>query len=70
MTRLIACGVTKAMRARSAEDGPSRSRSSLSAIATIAAGAAVTFGFQATYSGTNSAPTQFALNGTACTLAT
>ncbi|MGV9384572.1 cellulose binding domain-containing protein [Nonomuraea sp. NPDC003707] len=38
--------------------------------ATIAAGTAVTFGFQATYSGTNSAPTQFALNGTACTLAT
>ncbi|MEV4018242.1 PHB depolymerase family esterase [Nonomuraea angiospora] len=38
--------------------------------ATISAGTAVTFGFQATYSGTNSTPTQFALNGTACTLAT
>jgi beta-glucosidase len=26
----------------------------------------VTFGFQATYSGTNAAPTRFTLNGTAC----
>lgn len=34
--------------------------------ATVAAGAAVTFGFQATYSGTNTAPAQFALNGTVC----
>ncbi|QKW30225.1 cellulose binding domain-containing protein [Streptomyces seoulensis] len=34
---------------------------------TIAAGAAVTAGAQFTYSGTNSAPTSFAVNGTACT---
>ncbi|NEA49192.1 glycoside hydrolase family 48 protein [Streptomyces sp. SID10815] len=34
---------------------------------TIAAGAAVTTGAQFTYSGTNSAPTNFAVNGTACT---
>ncbi|GAA5081732.1 glycoside hydrolase family 48 protein [Streptomyces similanensis] len=34
---------------------------------TIAAGAAVTTGAQFTYSGTNSAPTSFAVNGTACT---
>ncbi|MFQ6147529.1 glycoside hydrolase family 48 protein [Streptomyces seoulensis] len=34
---------------------------------TIAAGAAVTTGAQFTYSGTNTAPTSFAVNGTACT---
>ncbi|OAR26260.1 cellulose 1,4-beta-cellobiosidase [Streptomyces sp. ERV7] len=34
---------------------------------TIAAGGAVTAGGQFTYSGTNTAPTAFALNGTACT---
>ncbi|MGW4275508.1 glycoside hydrolase family 48 protein [Streptomyces seoulensis] len=33
---------------------------------TIAAGAAVTTGAQFTYSGTNTAPTSFAVNGTAC----
>lgn len=35
--------------------------------ATIAAGAATSFGLQATYSGTNTAPTEFSLNGTQCT---
>ncbi len=35
--------------------------------ATIGAGAAVTTGAQFTYSGTNTAPTDFAVNGTACT---
>ncbi|WP_437090522.1 glycoside hydrolase family 48 protein [Streptomyces hundungensis] len=34
---------------------------------TIAAGAAVTTGAQFTYSGTNTAPTSFAVNGTPCT---
>lgn len=34
---------------------------------TIAVGAAVTTGAQFTYSGTNAAPTSFAINGTACT---
>ncbi|MEV1170160.1 cellulose binding domain-containing protein [Nonomuraea sp. NPDC049784] len=34
---------------------------------TIAAGATTAFGFQGTYSGVNTAPAQFALNGTACT---
>ncbi len=33
----------------------------------IAAGAAVSTGAQFTYSGTNAAPTDFAINGTACT---
>jgi poly(hydroxyalkanoate) depolymerase family esterase len=32
----------------------------------LAANASVSFGFQATYSGTNRAPNQFALNGVAC----
>ena len=35
--------------------------------ATIAAGASVSFGFQASYSGSNAAPAAFTLNGTACT---
>ncbi|MFI5980317.1 glycoside hydrolase family 48 protein [Streptomyces sp. NPDC051555] len=34
---------------------------------TVAAGAAVTAGAQFTYSGTNTAPTAFAVNGTSCT---
>jgi endoglucanase len=34
--------------------------------ATIGTGASVSFGFQATYSGTNGAPGTFTLNGTAC----
>jgi hypothetical protein len=33
----------------------------------ITPGTGVTFGFQATYSGTNNPPTQFTLNNTACT---
>jgi poly(hydroxyalkanoate) depolymerase family esterase len=33
---------------------------------TLAPGASTTFGFQATYSGTNTAPAQFSLNNTAC----
>ncbi|KAB8145972.1 xyloglucanase [Chloroflexia bacterium SDU3-3] len=36
---------------------------------TIAAGGTATFGFQASYSGTNTAPASFTLNGTACTVA-
>ena len=36
--------------------------------ATIAAGSQVSFGFGATYSGTNAAPASFALNGVACTV--
>ncbi|NNJ61673.1 MAG: beta-glucosidase [Dactylosporangium sp.] len=35
---------------------------------TIAAGGSASFGFQGTYDGTNTAPTAFALNGTACAL--
>jgi hypothetical protein len=35
--------------------------------ASIAPGASVTFGFQATYSGTNTTPTQFTLNSISCT---
>ena len=35
--------------------------------ATIAAGAAVSTGAQFTYSGTNTSPTNFAVNGTSCT---
>jgi cellulase/cellobiase CelA1 len=31
-------------------------------------GGAVTFGFQATHTGTNARPTNFVLNGTACTI--
>ncbi|MEU4425035.1 PQQ-dependent sugar dehydrogenase [Actinoplanes sp. NPDC024001] len=34
---------------------------------TLAAGATVTFGLQATYTGTNARPTDFRLDGTACT---
>ncbi|MFC7530594.1 cellulose binding domain-containing protein [Actinoplanes sp. GCM10030250] len=34
----------------------------------LAAGATVTFGLQATYSGTNAHPTDFRLDGTACSI--
>ena len=34
--------------------------------ATVAAGQNVSFGFQATYSGSNTAPTRFLLNGAVC----
>jgi hypothetical protein len=33
---------------------------------TVSAGSSVTFGLQASFTGTNSAPTAFTLNGTAC----
>ena len=36
--------------------------------ATIAPQAQTSFGFQGTYSGVNSAPSGFALNGTACVM--
>jgi Cellulose binding domain len=35
----------------------------------IPAGGGYTFGFQATYSGTNTRPSAFTLNGTTCTIA-
>jgi len=34
--------------------------------ASIPAGGSASFGFQASYSGTNSAPASFTLNGAAC----
>ncbi|MEV4582020.1 cellulose binding domain-containing protein [Nonomuraea jabiensis] len=62
--------VTNAWNATVSQQGAQVTARNVPYNATIAAGTAVTFGFQATYSGTNSAPTQFALNGTACALAT
>ncbi len=46
---------------------PVVSASNLSWNGTVAAGGSVQFGFQATYSGSNPVPVNFALNGTGCT---
>jgi poly(hydroxyalkanoate) depolymerase family esterase len=58
--------VTNAWNATVSQAGAQVTARNVSYNATIAAGASVTFGFQGTYSGTNQAPTQFTLNGAAC----
>jgi poly(hydroxyalkanoate) depolymerase family esterase len=59
--------VTNAWSATVAQSGNQVTARNATWNGTINAGASVSFGFQATYSGTNNAPTQFTLNGTACT---
>jgi len=58
--------VTSAWNATVSQSGTRVTAVNLSYNATIAPGANTNFGFQATYSGTNTAPTQFTLNGSAC----
>jgi hypothetical protein len=58
--------VTNAWNATLTQTGTSVSATNASYNATIAPGGTATFGFQGTYSGTNTSPSQFILNGTAC----
>ncbi|MGW0589810.1 cellulose binding domain-containing protein [Streptosporangium sp. NPDC002607] len=58
--------VTSAWNATVAQSGFQVSARNVSYNATIAPQARTSFGFQGTYSGANSAPSGFALNGTAC----
>ncbi len=59
--------VTNAWNATVTQSGTQVSARNVAYNGTIAPAATADFGFQATYSGTNTAPTGFALNGTACT---
>jgi poly(hydroxyalkanoate) depolymerase family esterase len=59
--------VTNAWNASVTQSGGQATARNVSYNATIAPGATTDFGFQGTYSGTNTAPSGFALNGTACT---
>lgn len=59
--------VTSAWNATVTQQGTQVTATNVSWNAGIAAGASTSFGFQATYSGSNPAPTQFTLNGVACT---
>ncbi|MEH1124981.1 PHB depolymerase family esterase [Micromonospora sp. CPCC 206061] len=58
--------VTSAWSATVAQSGNQVTARNAAWNGTIAASGSVSFGFQATYSGANNAPTQFTLNGTAC----
>ncbi|WP_440073183.1 extracellular catalytic domain type 1 short-chain-length polyhydroxyalkanoate depolymerase [Streptosporangium sp. OZ121] len=60
--------VTSAWNATVTQSGSQVSARNLSYNGTIAPQARTGFGFQGTYSGTNSAPTAFALNGTSCVM--
>ncbi|MFF5114211.1 PHB depolymerase family esterase [Streptosporangium sp. NPDC000509] len=60
--------VTSAWNATVTQSGSQVSARNVSYNATIAPQARSSFGFQGTYSGTNSAPAAFALNGTACVI--
>ncbi|WP_328498092.1 endo-1,4-beta-xylanase [Streptomyces sp. NBC_00414] len=59
--------VTQAWNATVTQSGSAVTASNASYNAAIAPGATVTFGFNGSWSGGNTAPTAFALNGTACT---
>ena len=61
--------VSNAWNATVTQSGTQVTARNVSYNAAISAGARTNFGFQATYSGTNTAPTQFTLNGSACTTA-
>ncbi|GII25280.1 GH12 family glycosyl hydrolase domain-containing protein [Planosporangium mesophilum] len=61
--------VTSAWNATVAQSGSAVTATNAGYNASIAPNGSVSFGFQGTYSGTNSAPSNFALNGTACTRA-
>lgn len=58
--------VTSAWSAQVTQTGPAVTATNESYNGTIAAGGSVSFGFQATYSGSNDLPTAFALNGQPC----
>ncbi len=60
--------VTSGWNATITQSGTAVTATNMSYNATIAPNAAVSFGFNASYSGTNTNPTSFALNGTACTV--
>jgi len=59
--------VTNAWNATVTQSGAQVSAASMDYNASVPAGGSATFGFQASYTGTNSAPTSATLNGTACT---
>ncbi|MGC9669891.1 GH12 family glycosyl hydrolase domain-containing protein [Planosporangium sp. 12N6] len=61
--------VTNAWNATVTQSGSSVTATNASHNGAIAPGSSASFGFQGTYSGSNAAPTNFALNGTACTRA-
>ncbi|KAB8139699.1 family 43 glycosylhydrolase [Chloroflexia bacterium SDU3-3] len=61
--------VTSAWNATVAQTGASVTASNMSYNASIPAGGSTSFGFQGSYSGTNSVPASFSLNGTACSIA-
>ncbi|GAA4892916.1 endo-1,4-beta-xylanase [Streptomyces coeruleoprunus] len=60
--------VTQAWNATVTQSGTAVSASNASYNATIAPGATATFGFNGSWSGANTAPTAFTLNGAACTV--
>ncbi|PRY01798.1 endo-1,4-beta-xylanase [Allonocardiopsis opalescens] len=59
--------VTSAWNASATQNGTQVTATNASWNQTIAAGSSVSFGFQLSHSGTNTAPSAFTLNGTACT---
>ena len=59
--------VTQAWNATATQSGAQVTARSVSHNANLATGATATFGFNGSWSGSNPAPTSFALNGTACT---
>ncbi|GAB3969383.1 hypothetical protein GCM10029978_040580 [Actinoallomurus acanthiterrae] len=58
--------ITSAWSATITQSGADVTAHNVSYNAAIAPGASIGFGFQGTYSGTNTAPTRFALNGGPC----
>jgi cellulase/cellobiase CelA1 len=60
--------VTSAWNATVTQSGTQVTAKNVDYNATIGVNANASFGFQATYSGTNAAPGAFTLNGTACTI--
>ncbi|MFD9188859.1 endo-1,4-beta-xylanase [Streptomyces phaeochromogenes] len=60
--------VTQAWNATVTQSGSAVSAANATYNAAIAPGASVTFGFNGSWSGGNTAPTAFTLNGTACTV--
>ncbi|MGX4734930.1 glycoside hydrolase family 6 protein [Kitasatospora griseola] len=60
--------VTSAWNATVVQSGAAVTATDLGYNGTLAAGASTAFGLQATYGGSNTAPSAFTLNGTACTL--
>ncbi|HZR39124.1 MAG TPA: cellulose binding domain-containing protein [Ktedonobacteraceae bacterium] len=58
--------VTSAWNAQVTQNGTAVSANNLSYNGSLPAGGSVQFGFQATFTGSNQIPTNFALNGTSC----